>query len=116
MRIYTVSKTMHADKWHALRSEYDVTASWIDEAAKGRSVDYSKLAARCITDIRSADFLLLYCESGELLKGALIEAGIALAFGKEVRCVGECASISHVFNKHPLWREFTTVNEALHAK
>jgi len=116
MKIYTASKTMHADKWRALRREHDVTASWVDEAGEGQSVDYSELAARCITDIERADFLLLYCEPGESLKGTLIEAGIALAFGKEVRCVGECASLSRVFNQHRLWRQFATVKEALNAK
>jgi nucleoside 2-deoxyribosyltransferase len=92
-----------------------VTASWIDKAGEGRTADYSELATRCIADIESADILLLYCEPGELLKGALIEAGIALALGKQVRCVGECASLSRVFNRHPLWRQFATVNEALNA-
>jgi|SRR6266498_2431050 len=116
MKIYTASKTTHAEKWRTLRHEHDVTASWIDEAGEGQSSNYSELAARCITDIESADILLLYCEPGELLKGALIEAGIALAFGKPVRCVGECASLSRVFNKHPLWTQFATVKEALDAK
>ena len=96
-------------------SEHDVTASWIDEAGKAQTADYSELATRCITDIESADILLLYCEPGELLKGALIEAGIPLALGKQVRCVGECASLSRVFNRHPLWRQFATVKEALDA-
>ena len=116
MKIYTASKTTHADKWRALRREHDVTASWIDAATEGQSADCSELAAQCITDIECADFLLLYCEPGELLKGALIEAGIALAFGKEVRCVGKCASLSRVFNQHPLWRQFATVKEALQTK
>jgi hypothetical protein len=116
MKIYTASKTAHVEKWRALRREHEVTASWIDEAGQGTTTDYSELAARCITDIENADILLLYCEPGELLKGALIEAGIALAFGKEVRCVGECASLSRVFNQHPLWRHFATVQQALHAK
>jgi hypothetical protein len=116
MKIYTASKTTHADKWRALRREHEVTASWIDEAGKGQPPDFSELSARCVTDIQSADILLLYCEPGELLKGALVEAGIALAFGKQVRCVGDCASLSPVFKAHPLWRHFTTVQEALDAK
>ena len=116
MKIYTASKTAHAEKWRALRHDHDVTASWIDQAGERHAADYSELAARCITDIESADILLLYCEPGELLKGALIEAGIALALGKQIRCVGECASLSRVFNRHPLWRQFAAVREALNAK
>jgi hypothetical protein len=116
MKIYTASKTVHVEKWRTLRGEHEVTASWIDDYGKGQATDYSELAARCITEIERADILLLYCEPGELLKGALIEAGIALAFGKEIRCVGECASLSRVFNQHPLWRQFATIKQALHAK
>ena len=116
MKIYTASKTAHAEKWRTLRREHQVTASWIDAVGKGHTIDYPELAARCIKDIAKADILLLYCEPGELLKGALVEAGIALAFGKEIRCVGECASLSRVFSQHPLWRQFATVKQALHAK
>lgn len=57
--------------------------------------------------------VLLYCEPGEILKGALIEVGIALASDTPVFCVGQCDTLSRVFRKHPLWREFHTIEDAL---
>ncbi len=121
MKIYIASKTKHAPTWRLLReglrgSNNWINSSWIDEAGEGQSADYKDLARRCLSEIASANFVILYCESDELLKGALIEAGVALAYGKEVRCVGDCGSLSRVFRKHPLWSEFATIEEALDPK
>lgn len=111
---YVASKTTHAWRWRALRNRgHRINSTWIDEADEGQSADYADLAARCIAEAAAADALILYCEGGEMLKGALIEVGAALAAGKEVRCVGDCPSISRVFRKHPLWRECDTLPEAL---
>ena len=108
MKICTASKTTHAEKWRKLRNEHSVTASWIHEIEKGHAADFSELAIRCITDIQSADCPLLYCEPGELLKGTLIESGIALACGKEVRWVGECANISCFYQASALARIYNS--------
>jgi len=107
MKICTASKTTHAEKWRKLRNEHSVTASWIHEIEKGHAADFSELAIRCITDIQSADCPLLYCEPGELLKGTVIEAGIAWRVEKRLGR-WENARASAVFIKHLLWREFTT--------
>lgn len=116
MRFYTASKTKHAPQWQALRAAgCKITATWIDEANEGQTADYAELSERCLREIKAADFMLLYCEPGELLKGALIEAGMALAMGRQVRCVGRCDSLSRVFNKHPLWTEHESVAAALAA-
>lgn len=113
-RIYIASKTIHAPKWRRLRTEgYNIISTWIDEAGFGQTHDYAELSVRCIKEIRQSDFLVLYCEDGEILKGALIEAGIALAFGEEVRSVGKCDILSRVFSKHPLWKEYLDIYPAL---
>lgn len=112
-RLYVASKTTHAARWRELRARgVLVVASWIDEAGEGESADYADLATRCIEEAASADATLLYCEPGEVLKGALVEVGAALAAGKQVRCVGDCGSISRVFKKHPLWREYPSIEAA----
>lgn len=114
MRIYTASKTTHAHRWKALREQgFKITATWIDEAGEGESVNYIELADRCIREVKDSDVVLLYCEEGELLKGALIEVGAALAMGKPVACVGDCQSLSRVFNKHPLWSRHSSIVGAL---
>ncbi len=115
-RIYIASKTIHAPKWRRLRDEgYNIISTWIDETGEGQS-NYRELSVRCIREIRQSDFLILYCEPNEVLKGANVEAGVALAFGLEVRCVGICDTLSRVFCKHPLWKEYTDIYAALESK
>ncbi len=111
---YTASKTNHAAKWRQLRARgHNIIATWIDEADEGQSADYADLAERCIAEAAAADVTILYCQPGEILKGALLEVGAALAAGKEVRCVGDCESISRVFRKHPRWIECDSLAASL---
>ena len=111
---YTASKTSHAPKWRQLRARgHNIIATWIDEADEGQSADYADLAERCIVEAAAADVTILYCQPGEILKGALLEVGAALAAGKEVRCVGDCESISRVFRKHPRWIECKSLDASL---
>jgi nucleoside 2-deoxyribosyltransferase len=113
-KFYVASKVKHAPMWLEIRSQgRQITSTWIDEAGEGQSADYSELSRRCIMEIEAADVVILYCEAGEILKGAMIEAGAALAFGKPVHCVGTCDSLSRVFNRHPLWRRCRNIDEAI---
>jgi hypothetical protein len=114
--IYVASKVKHAARWRLLRDEgVPVISTWIDEAGEGESGDYAELAARCIREATSARAVLLYCEPGDILKGALVEVGAALAMGVPVYCVGKCESLSRVFSQHPLWREFHSITGAVRA-
>jgi len=111
---YVASKVKHAKFWRSVRAQgYPVISTWIDKVSEGRSNDFAELADRCIKEIKQSSFLLLKAGQGELLKGALIEAGAALAFGIEVRCVGRCASLSKVFKSHPNWKQYPTVTDAI---
>lgn len=113
---YIASKVKHAPLWKSMREKgYRITSSWIDEAGPGQTVNCAELAERCLRDIKVSKFIVLYCKHGELLKGALIEAGMALALGKQVRCVGNCHSISRVFKQHPLWKQYRSVMDATRA-
>lgn len=112
--IYTASKTSQAWRWRGLRDKgFNIIATWIDEAEEGQSADYADLAQRCIEEAAAADITILYCQPGDILKGALLEVGAALAAGKEVRCVGDCESISRVFRKHPRWIECDSLAASL---
>lgn len=90
-----------------------IISTWIDEAGPGQTVDKAELAQRCIEEVKASDLFVLFCKPGEHLKGALVELGAALAYNKEVRCVGNCASLSPVFINHKLWRWFPSVELAL---
>lgn len=110
---YIASKTKHAPKWKNFRSEgVNIISTWIDEAEPGQSLDFKDLACRCISEASRAEVTVLYCEPGEILKGALVEMGAALANWREVRIVGECASLSPVLNKHPLCYPYPSLEEA----
>lgn len=112
--IYIASKTKHAAHWRKLRAQgFNVISTWIDEAGPGESLDLRDLAVRCVAEAARADFLILYCEPGDFLKGALIEVGAALASGVQVLVVGECDSLKSALNQHPLWRECPNLGTAL---
>jgi hypothetical protein len=116
MKVYIASKTAHAASWLKLRElkpEIQITSTWINEAGEGQTADYAELSERCLKEVAQADFLLLYCATNEVLKGALTEVGAAMALGKEIRCVGDSFSLSRVFCRHPLWKWFPSVDRAL---
>jgi hypothetical protein len=110
--IYVASKTQHAEMWRLLREHMHIHASWIDEAGEGQTASYAELSVRCLEEIKQAAAFVLYCNPDDLLKGALIEVGAALAFGIPVYCVGDCSSLSRVFKQHPLWHTCPSLHEA----
>lgn len=116
MKMAVASKTKHAEMWKLLRETgYPIISTWIDEAGPGETDDFEDLAKRCINDVITADLLLLYAEPGEILKGALIEAGACLGSDNYVVLAGECESLSSVFKEHPNWLSFPSLDEALKA-
>lgn len=74
--------------WRELRAHgWQITSTWIDEAGEGETVDFTELWDRITREIVAARKLVLYAESGDFpLKGAILEAGIALGLGKPVIC------------------------------
>ena len=98
MKVYTAGKIWHAPKFQYLRDVlgYDVNARWIDLEDSNWSVRKRKdiLWQICFEDVRDCDFVLLYCEDiSEEQRGALVEIGMAYAFGKPVYAVGTCKTI-----------------------
>ena len=111
--IYTASKTAHANRWRDLRaSGWPIVSTWIDDAGQGETTSFEDLWLRCISEAASAYAILLYREPGEVLKGAFIEAGVALASGKPVHAIG-CGEFSFV--NHPLVTQHETLDAALAA-
>lgn len=113
MKVYTASKTKHAENWRNLRDVIgvDVISTWIDEAGPGETTSFEDLWLRCVGEASEADVLLLYMEPGEILKGALVEAGAALASGKTVYAVGLPSGMS--FRAHPSVLEFSSLVDAV---
>lgn len=87
--IYIASKTRHADRWRAMRAAgMPIISTWIDEAGEGESADLHDLWDRCIEEASTCAAIVVYREPGDVLKGAWIELGAALALGVPVFAVG----------------------------
>ena len=100
--IYIASKIKHAPIWRALRDKgIPIISSWIDEAEPGQTEDFADLWTRCINEASHAGALILYAEEGEVLKGAYIEVGAALASKVPVFLVDSFVN-PMTFQHHPL--------------
>lgn len=89
--IFIASKVKHAPMWRELRSKgVPICSTWIDEAGPGETKSIADLWSRCIDEASSALVTIVY-KGGweEILNGALVEAGAALASGKRVIWVGD---------------------------
>lgn len=88
--IYVASRASIPERgkmWRHFRDEWRVpiTSTWIDEDGDGATADFSELWERITKEVRVANAVVLYAETGDFpLKGALIEVGIALGMNKRV--------------------------------
>jgi len=61
---------------------------WLNEDGPGQTASMAELWPRICAEVAAADEFVLYVELEDLpLKGAFIEAGVALAHGKKIRIV-----------------------------
>ena len=107
-RVYTASNTARAQLWLTLREDpdwafCDFTASWPAKVARGEEFSacaaaYAKHWKQDIAEIKDSDFVLLWGRD-DRLKGALVEAGAALAFGLKVITIG--LPDQHSWSHHP---------------
>ena len=108
--VYVASKTYYARLWRNYRElGWNIISTWIDEAEVGQTKDFTDLWSRCVSEASRADILILYHTEGDVLKGALVEVGAALASGKEVWKVGNWAGDS--FKHHPKVRSFNNLSD-----
>ncbi len=86
--IYVASRAtiLHAEVWQRFRAQgFLLTSSWIDEVAQGATQDFADLWMRIWREIQTCEKLVLFANPEDFpLKGALIEAGIAIGLGKPV--------------------------------
>ena len=91
--VYVASRASVPERvamWRALRDErgVDITSSWIDEAGEGKTHDFTELWARIQDEMARSAALILYATPEDFpLKGALVEAGMALMWGLPVYLV-----------------------------
>lgn len=87
--VYVASRASipaRAEMWRRIRAEgFPITSSWIDEDGEGQTDDFGELWVRIYHEIECSETLILYAEPTDFpLKGALIEAGIALGMRKPI--------------------------------
>src|SRR5262245_24121601 len=88
--VYVASKARHFAWWRALRAAgVPIVGSWIDwsgnsDGAEPTSDAWSRHWYRCVDEAAAADICLFVSNTGETACGALLEAGAALAAGKQV--------------------------------
>lgn len=116
--VYVASKMHHAPRWRGLRERgLNIISSWIDVDetsnydAKPDEVR-ERWAADCLDEATEADAFILYA-NGDVLMGALLEAGAALAAGVPVYCIGPLPHASKTMTSHPLWHDVSSLQEAL---
>ena len=116
MRLYIASKTKHGPRWMEWSRKNpavaSVVSSWMRESGPGMTKSRPELADRCLREAAAADRLIVYCEPGEVLEGALVEAGACLLAGGEVVLVG-AASLGGVISEHPRVRRAETFDQAV---
>ncbi len=94
MKIYIASKANHRPTWRLLRDEgVPIISRWIDVDDKysvdPAELDFQALWDTCVEDVLACDVLVCYVEPGEVLKGAILELGIAIGAGKKILLVGD---------------------------
>ncbi len=90
--VYVASRasiSARGEMWRAFRAEgVVITSSWIDEDGPGQTPSMADLWERIQREISVSTHLVLYVEKTDLpLKGAFIEAGMALMTGLHVNVV-----------------------------
>lgn len=111
--IYVASKLIHAEMWKNLRQAgINIVSTWIDSGRPENDDAARRILKACEEEIAKSAFLVLYCRKGEVLRDALVECGIALALGKEIRQVGECESVG-LFAFHPMWKKCQSLAQAV---
>lgn len=75
--------------WRDFRADgWPIISTWIDEDAEGATDDFSYLWSRIAREVAGSAGLILYAEPQDMpLKGALIEAGMAIGSGVPVFAV-----------------------------
>jgi len=94
MRIYSAGKIWHSPDFRDLRDNmgYNITANWIDMGAQADGDE--RIWPHCLRDAANCDLLILYCgDENEEQRGAIVEAGHAMAAGKPVYAIGKCKTL-----------------------
>lgn len=118
LRVYTASKLSKGQVWKQLCAENDhliFHARWLKHITLGTPDTAEHASAfwqQDEQDVRDADAVLVWGDEGEHLRGALVEAGMALACGIPVIVVGDHPDYG-TWRYHPGVTIATDIEDAL---
>lgn len=118
LKIYIASKISHGDMllhWSESvpMAKYEYTSRWYKEPFRGmpETPGFSKMFwAIDVKDVKAADLLILYAQEEDHIRGAILEAGIAIGLGKPVILVGENKGFG-TWQHHALVVKLAALNE-----
>lgn len=117
IRVYGASKLSNAPLWRDLHAKWPHVyfhARWLKHNEIG-TPGLQEYAGRFWledeSDVRHADALLIYAQEGEHLRGALVEAGMAIAFKIPVIVVGKHPDYG-TWQHHPNVKRVDTLEAA----
>jgi nucleoside 2-deoxyribosyltransferase len=114
-RVYFASKLQHASMWNNLKDpRIHAHARWlkhIEYGTKETSSNARIFWEEDLEDIASSDFVVVYAEEGEHLRGALVEAGMAIALKIPVILIGDHPDYG-TWQHHRNVVKFDTLEEA----
>jgi hypothetical protein len=110
--IYVASRTRHAARWRALRSDgVPIASTWIDDAGADAITSLGGHWVRAIAEAKAAAALVAFAGPGETLQhGSLVEVGVALGHGVPVFVAG---GTSGTWVCHPLVTVCSSLEEAI---
>jgi nucleoside 2-deoxyribosyltransferase len=118
LKVYTASKLHKAETWMQLCADNDHVffhARWLKHIRIG-TPDTEKNAKEFWLqdeqDVRDADVVLVWGDEGHHLRGALVEAGIAIATGVPVIVIGDHPDYG-TWQYHPGVTRAPNINVAL---
>jgi hypothetical protein len=111
IKVYIASKLKYAEQFRSMRLAWemegiDLHARWFDQAIYELEGEVSKDEFHVFwlvdeEDVKVSDALIIYGEKEDKLRGALVEAGIALAQGKMIIVIGDSPDFG-TWQYHPV--------------
>lgn len=118
--IYVASKMRRAGALRgSLGGRFNLVSSWLRDGPALGETDLRAVWGRNEAEIGAADMLVLHVYETDILRGALVEAGIALGLGVPVYQVGSCPALRQAdggaatFTCHRRWFQAATVDAAV---
>lgn len=83
---YVSSKLCHRPMW-LRKFPHNISCTWLAGEDNLDSDSWGPMWDKYLKEVQECTDFVMYVEEGEILKGALIEAGMALACGKPIQIV-----------------------------